>query len=65
MFFACNVRLTQTAGDLVLRRPRRNERDLALDDGGIRFEPRLYGCYRIAKRALSIDQRLIAEQELG
>ena len=65
MFFAHLVRLAQSHGDLVLRRARRGKRLLALDDGGVGLQPRLGGCDRLAEGALSIDQRLIAEQELG
>src|SRR5439155_466993 len=38
---------------------------LELDAGGVGLQPRLGGCDRLAEGALSIDQRLIAEQELG
>ena len=65
MVLAHLVRLTQAAGDLVLLGAGRSQRVLAFDDGGIRLQPRFGGCDRLAERALSINQRLIAEQELG
>src|SRR5207302_5377056 len=65
MVLAHLVRLAQPAGDLVLPGPGRSQRVLALDDCWIRLEPRLGGRDRFAECALSIYQRLIAEQELG